>query len=141
MWRIDAELFFRDDANLVVLPDEFVQQFSFVLYPYVASEFYWSVHEQAVTQLRTGKAQHPVRELIIELASVAEELEQAEQEITSEEYKMLVYDNLPPIQLTPEQGAFLQLFRRNRMLYEEIQTQELQKIEQKLYRLYEWCSV
>lgn len=141
MWQIETESFHRDGAEPAVLPDEFVQEFSFVLYPYVAGEFYWSIHEEAVTELHQGKAQHPAKELILELATVDDQLEQAQQKITYEEWKMLVYeDEQTSVELTPEQREFLVLFRKSRKLYKQLQTQEVEKIEQQLNCLYKWYS-
>jgi hypothetical protein len=65
----------RDAGSPVELPAEVEERCGFVLYPYVSGMFAeavtWSVHEEALRQLRAGAA-HPARERVLELASLAE---------------------------------------------------------------------
>jgi hypothetical protein len=64
----------RDAGPPLRLPARLVELSSFVLYPYVSGTFAeavgWSVHEDAVRQLRAGAA-HPGREPVLVLADLA----------------------------------------------------------------------
>lgn len=161
LWRIDGEPFSRDSGKRlttfpraltyapVELPDDFLQHFSFVLYPYIAHEFYWSVHQEAVQQLCDGEAEHPQRALILELVALEEAREEAEAKMTEEEEeelfvydadeKMYVYNVAKSInQLSPRQAAVLKLQRQVEARYALLRNQEMGKLEQQLHRLCEW---
>jgi hypothetical protein len=59
------------------LPARLVERCGFVLYPYVSGIFAkavtWSVHAEAMAELRSGAA-HPARDEVLELARLAEAL-------------------------------------------------------------------
>jgi len=74
MWRrTPKDSYSRDGGKVIKLPRELEKRCSFLLYPYVAGRFVdvWSPHKKAIEQLRKG-ASHPDRELVLELARLAE---------------------------------------------------------------------
>jgi hypothetical protein len=76
-WPTGDRAYGRDAGPAVRLPDELVERCQFVMYPYVSRTFaeavIWSVHAEALAELRAGAA-HPARDEVLELARLAEAL-------------------------------------------------------------------
>jgi len=121
MWRIGDAAFDRDGGKPLILPELVLQQCRFTLYPYVACEFYWGIHADAIARLQAGSV-HPQRDRLLEWEAVAGELECLEGE---------------PVEAP--QVALLEA--RATSLHSQLRAQEVTKIEQHLHRLYEDCGI
>src|SRR5262249_55479365 len=76
--RLDADGYYvRDAGPPLRLPAALAKRCGFVLYPYVSPMFEeaitWSVHSEALAELRAGAA-HPARDEVLELAQLTEAL-------------------------------------------------------------------
>jgi hypothetical protein len=136
----------RDAGPPVQLPHELEERCSFVLYPYVTRRFAeavtWSVHSEALEQLRAGAA-HPAREQVLELASLAEAkrpvwaaLDDAERDRviaheTDREHPM-------PGQTSAELQRYLGLDDDVEAIAATLQAQEFEKIHRALAALDDW---
>ncbi|NES96681.1 MAG: hypothetical protein F6K32_15875 [Desertifilum sp. SIO1I2] len=118
LWSVDGHSFDRDSGQLVEMPSELIKQCRFVLYPYVASEFYWSVHQESLTALRHGTA-HPERSRLLEWEATEQALEQAERE-GCEISEQMRLENIAS------------------NFHTALQIQEVARIEQHLHQLYQW---
>ena len=122
MYSIDGGSFDRDggvDKPDLELPTELLEQFSFILYPYVSSEFDWCVHESDLISLRSG-AFHPERSHLLAWKAAAQALEYA---ASNEEVSKQIRCRIN------EQNLFAAL-----------QIQEVMRIEHYLQKLYKWHS-
>lgn len=102
------------------LPSALVNQCRFVLYPYLASEFYWGAHQAAIAALRNGTA-HSERSRLLEWEAADRASEQAERE----ECKVSEQMRLKNIASN---------------FHVALQIQEVARIEVHLYQLYQWHS-
>lgn len=118
LWCVDSEPFDRDGGEPVALPPELVAQCSFILYPYVSGEFYWSIHAAAIAELRAGMP-HPERSPLLEWDAATQALEEAES-------------------AGAEISVQMQLANQVYACHARLQVQEVAKIEQHLYQMYQW---
>ena len=122
MYSIDGGSFDRDggvDKPDLELPTELLEQFSFILYPYVSSEFDWCVHESDLISLRSG-AFHPERSHLLAWKAAAQALEYAKshEEVSKQIRRRIEEYNL----------------------FASLQIQEVIRIEHYLQKLYKWHS-
>ena len=120
MYSKDGSAFDRDsDEPQLELPTDLLTQCSFKLYPYVSSEFYWSVHESDLVSLQAG-AFHPERSHLLAWYAAARAVEYAEanEEVSRQIRRRIQEDNL----------------------FGSLQIQEVIRIEYYLQKLYRWHS-
>ena len=136
----------RDVGPPLTLPSGLVERCEFVLYPYVSAEFAeaitWDVHAEALEQLRSG-ATHPCRNELLELARLAEALEQAWDALNERERDWIVASDEETAEAFPEAGS--QIVRRYLALDDQVnantgslQEQEAAKVRRALAALDEW---
>lgn len=92
----------------------------FPLYPYVSSEFYWEVHEEAVERLQAGTP-HPYRTKILAWNATVHDLARMEKE-------------------GADISQIMTLQNRIDALHSDLQVQEVTRIEENVRRLYQWHS-
>ena len=138
--------FARDVGPPITLPARLVERCEFVLYPYVSPEFgeavTWSVHAEALEQLRSGAA-HPARDELLELARLAEALEQAWEALDEQEQDWVVARDEGNAELLPEGSSdrvrrYLTLEDQVSSITGWLQEQEASRIQRALAALDEW---
>ena len=122
MYSIDGGAFDRDcggvDKPDLELPTELLEKCSFILYPYVSSEFYWCDHEADVVSLQAGTS-HRERSHLLAWYAASQAVESAEsnEEVSKQIRRIEAYN-----------------------LAGSLQIQEVMRIEYYLRQLYEWHS-
>ncbi len=105
MWRAspfephgsDGRDFLRDP---IIILDEFLAELGrFTLHPYIAGDFYWSVHEVAVQAISYG-AYHPRAELVREAFAADAEMDRAWQELSNEQRELACALHRDPVART-----------------------------------------
>ena len=120
MYSNDSGSFEHDgDRPNLELPTDLLAQCSFKLYPYVSSEFYWSVHEADVVSLQVGTF-HPERSHILAWKAASQALKYAE---SNEEVSKQIRCRI-----------------NEQSLFAALQIQEVMRIEHYLQKLYKWHS-
>lgn len=136
----------RDAGPPVELPAEVQERCGFVLYPYVSGMFAeaitWSVHEEALRRLRAGDA-HPARELVLELANLAEAHQAAWSALGDTEREwVLAHDTESggpvPGGASADVGRYLELGERVRAVMASLHAQEAEKVRRALAALDGW---
>jgi len=145
-WQAEDGSFARDAGPAIQLPAPLVERCHFVLYPYVSGMFAeainWSVHEEALGQLRAGAA-HPARELVLELADLAEAQRAAWSALSNAEREWVLdrdteADKSIPGGAPAEVRTYLDLDESVRALMASLHSKEAEKICQALGALDEW---
>lgn len=136
----------RDAGPPVQLPAQLEERCGFVLYPYVSGMFAdaitWSIHEEALGQLRAGAA-HPARELVLELAGHAEAHQAAWATLGDAEQEwVLARDTAAekpmPADASAELRRYLRLDEGIGTVATALQAQEVEKIRRALAALDDW---
>lgn len=123
LYSYDGRSFARDGGGKDIqgsgLPAELLERCSFILYPYVSSEFYWSVHQADVIRIQAGTP-HRERSHLLAWYEAARALEysQAHEEVSKQIRRGIEAYNL----------------------FASLQIQEVMRIEYYLRQLYQWHS-
>jgi hypothetical protein len=145
-WREEDGAYARDAGPPVTLPDELVERCGFVLYPYVSGEFAeavtWSVHADAIEQLRAG-APHPARAEVLELARLAEASSTAWNALSDGESDWVVGHGTErekplPGDASDDLRRYLALRDRVGTIARSLGAQEAEKIRRALTALDDW---
>jgi hypothetical protein len=140
------EPYVRDAGPPVQLPEQVEERCGFVLYPYVSGTFAeavtWSVHEEAVAQLRVGTP-HPAREEVLELARRAEALDAAWSALGGAEQEWVLSrgtgaEKPLPGEPSAELQRYLSLDESVGAVSDSLRAQEIGKIRRALAELDEW---
>jgi hypothetical protein len=146
--RAPDEPYARDAGPPVRPPDPVEDRCGFVLFPYVSWTFAeavtWSVHEEALAQLRAGAA-HPAREAILELARHAEALRVAWSALgDAEQYGVLARGTgaEKPLAGEPSVGLrrYLEIEKSVQAVSATLRAQEVEKIRRALAALDDWLA-
>jgi hypothetical protein len=140
-----AEPYCRDAGPPVPLPAEAEQRCGFVLYPYVSATFaeavLWSVHAEAVEQLRAG-ASHPARDQVLELVRLAEAREAAWAGLARADQDCVwsrgIEGAKPPGGPSAELQQYLDLEDAAEAVAESLRVGEIEKIRRALAELDGW---
>jgi hypothetical protein len=140
------EPYHRDAGPPLQLPEEVEERCGFVLYPYVSRTFAqavtWSVHEEAVKELRAGAA-HPARDEVLELARVAEALDAAWSDLGGPDLDWLVARDTEGEKSMPGEPSvalhrYLGLGARAQAISDSLRSQEVRKVRRALTELDDW---
>jgi hypothetical protein len=136
----------RDAGPPVRLPDGLEERCGFLLYPYVHPRFAeavtWSMHEEAIEQLRAGAA-HPSRQEVLELANLAAECESAWDSLADGEQTWVISREVrgekpDPAQESTELRTYLELDNRVTRVARLLHAREAEKIRRALAELDGW---
>jgi hypothetical protein len=138
----DGKCFFRDMPT-VLLPEDYIEEYSFVVYPYVKNTYYapsW-FHHEAISQLRSG-VYHPERERVLEWEDVTIELIQAYRALSEEEHDIAFHPDRAPAAYTPSKELlkYLDLNERGSALRKVLRHTEIVKIEKAVQLLHDLCN-
>lgn len=138
-------VFGRDVGGPMHLPAEVWERCSFTLFPYVADgdsgrdSIGW-VHQEAVAALRAG-ASHPRRDAVLEWARLAQERDEAWQDLTDAEHKIVLARDEGEQQTTPAVDRYLAIETElEAVYYERLRPEELAKIWDALDELRAWLE-
>jgi hypothetical protein len=139
MYAPDGKCFFRDMPT-VLLPENYIKEYSFVVYPYVKNTYYepsW-FHHEAIMQLRLG-VYHPERERVLEWEDVTLELFQAYRALSEEEHDIVFAPDRAPAAYIPSKELlkYLDLKQRSSALRKVLRHTEIAKLERAVRLLHE----
>lgn len=145
-WQAEDGSYDRDAGPPVTLPAQLVERCEFVLYPYVSPTFaeavLWSVHAEALAELRSGAA-HPARDEVLELARLAEALGPAWDALEEREQGWALVrhqegEEPPPGEPSAALRRYLAIDDRVIAITESLREREAGKIRRALAALDEW---
>jgi hypothetical protein len=143
MRALRGKCFYRDTPT-VLLPEDYIEEYSFVVYPYVKDTYHqpscW--HPEAIDLLRSG-AYHPERARVLEWEDVNIELFKAYRALSEEEQHIAFHRDRAPAAYTPSKELlkFLDLHERSRALRKVLRGIEIAKLERAVRLLYDLCRV
>jgi hypothetical protein len=144
MYALDGKCFIRDMPT-VLLPENYIKEYSFVVYPYVKDTYYepsWFHHHEAISQLRLG-AGHPERERVLEWEDVTLELFQAYRALSEEEHDVVFDPDRVPAAYIPSKQMlkYLEVQKRGSALRKVLRHTEIAKLEKAVRLLHDLCNV
>ena len=127
----------------VLLPENYIKEYSFVVYPYVKDTYYepsW-FHHEAISQLRSG-AGHPERERVLEWEDVTLELFQTYRALSEEEHDIVFDSDKAPAAYIPSKQMlkYLELQKRGSALRKVLRHTEIAKLERAVRLLHDLCN-
>jgi hypothetical protein len=142
MYAHDSKCFLKDMPTLL-FPENYIIEYSFVVYPYVKNTYYepsW-FHPEAISQLRSG-AYHPERERVLEWEDVTLELFQAYRALSEEEHAIVLDPDRTPSAYIPSKGLlkYLDLQERGLALRKALRHTEIAKLERAVRLLHDLCN-
>lgn len=147
-WQAEDGTFERDAGPPATLPPELVERCGFVLYPYVSRTFAeavtWSVHADAVADLRAGAA-HPAGDEVLDLLRLAQDLGAAWDVLGEEDQKWAVvrhgeYAEPPPREPSAALRRYWAIDDCATAIAESLREREANKIRSALATLDEWLA-
>jgi hypothetical protein len=142
MYADHDKCFFRDMPS-ILLPEDYIEKYSFVVYPYVKNTYYapsW-FHHEGISQLRSG-VYHPERARVLEWEDVTLELFQAHRALSEVERDIAFHRDGAPATYIPSKELlkYLDLEKRSSALRKVLRHTEIAKLEKAIRLLHDLCN-